>query len=61
MKIKRYQWQPVAFFLTGLGFYIYNGVNWNGWIEYLPHIIGYAVICGALAWVLYRKHRLNNP
>lgn len=61
MKIKRYQWQPVAFFLTGLGFYIYNGVNWNGWIEYLPHIIGYAVICGALAWALCRKHRLNNP
>lgn len=61
MKIKRYQWQPVAFFLTGLGFYIYNGVNWNGWIEYLPHIIGYVVICGALAWALYRKHRLNNP
>ena len=61
MKIKRYQWQPVAFFLTGLGFYIYNGVNWNGWIEYLPHIIGYAVICGALAWALSRKHRLSNP
>lgn len=50
----------MAFFLAGLGFYIYNGLTWNGWMMYLPHIIGYAAICGALAWALYRKEQYKK-
>lgn len=53
--MKRYIVQPLAFFLAGLGFYIYNGVTWHTWMVYLPHIIGYAVICGLLSWSLYKK------
>lgn len=58
--MKRYIWQPVAFFAVGLGFYIYNGVTWNTWTEYVFHIIAYALICGALAWSLYKKEKLQN-
>lgn len=58
--MKRYIWQPVAFFLVGIGFYIYNGVTWNTWTAYLPHILGYAVICGTLMWALYRKEQYKN-
>ena len=58
--MKRYVWQPVAFFDVGLGFYIYNGVTWNTWMTYLPHIVIYAVICGALAWSLYKKEQFKN-
>lgn len=54
-RMKRYIIQPIAFFLAGLGFYIYNGVTWNTWMDYLPHIIGYAAICGLLSWSLYKK------
>lgn len=53
--MKRYIIQPIAYFLAGLGFYIYNGVTWNTWMDYLPHIIGYAAICGLLSWSLYKK------
>ncbi|MBR6036564.1 MAG: hypothetical protein IKP41_06390 [Bacteroidaceae bacterium] len=58
--MKRYIWQPIAFFVAGLGFYIYNGVTWNTWLTYLPHILGYFAICGALMWALYRKEQYQN-
>ncbi|MBQ6965402.1 MAG: hypothetical protein IJP82_06900 [Bacteroidaceae bacterium] len=58
--MKIYVWQPLAFFVVGLGFYIYNGVTWNTWVNYLPHIIGYALICGALAWARYRQEQLKK-
>lgn len=58
--MKRYIWQPVAFFAVGLGFYLYNGIVWNTWLTYLPHILGYAVICGALAWALYKKEQYQS-
>lgn len=58
--MKRYIWQPVAFFLVGLGFYIYNGITWNTWLTYLPHILGYALICAALVWALYKKEQYQN-
>ena len=58
--MKRYIWQPIAFFAAGLGFYLYTGFTWNTWLTSLPHILGYAAICGALAWALYRKEQLQN-
>lgn len=58
--MKRYIWQPAAFFIVGLGLYIYNGVTWNGWSEYMFHIIGYFVICMALAWALWKKESFKN-
>lgn len=58
--MKRYVWQPVAFFAVGVGFYIYNGVTWNTWMGYLPHIVIYALICGALSWSLYKKEQFKN-
>jgi len=58
--MKRYIWQPIAFLLVGLGFYINNGVKWNAWMDYLPHIIGYAVICAALCWALYKKEQYKT-
>ena len=53
--MKRYIWQPIAFFIVGLAFYIYYGVTWNAWMKNLPLIIVYAAICGALAWARYRQ------
>lgn len=58
--MKRYVWQPVAFFCAGLGFYLYNGIVWNTWLTYLPHILAYAAICGALSWALYRKEQFQS-
>ena len=58
--MKRFIWQPIALFAVGVGFYIYNGVTWNTWLTYLPHIIGYVVICGALSWALYKKEQLTT-
>ena len=58
--MKRYVWQPVAFFAAGLGFYIYNGITWHTWLTYLPHILGYAAICSALMWALYKKEQYQN-
>ena len=58
--MKRYIWQPLAFFAAGLGFYIYNGVTWNTWDKYLPHVVGYAIICSGLSWALYTKEKLKN-
>ena len=58
--MKRYVWQPVAFFVIGLGFYVYNGVIWNTWSTYIFHIIGYAGICGALSWTLYKKEKYKS-
>lgn len=58
--MKRYIWQPVAFFAVGIGFYIYNGVIWNTWDKYLPIIATYAIICGGLAWALYTKEKLKK-
>ncbi|MBQ8710422.1 MAG: hypothetical protein IJ550_07610 [Bacteroidaceae bacterium] len=58
--MKRYIWQPVAFFAVGLGFYLYNGIVWNTWLTYLPHILGYVAICGALAWALYKKEQYQS-
>ena len=58
--MKRYIWQPVAFFAVGLGFYLYNGITWNTWRDYLWHIVGYAVICSLLSWALYKKEQLKN-
>ncbi len=57
--MKRYIWQPIAFFIVGLFFYCYNGITWNTWGDYLPHIIGYAAICGALSWSLHKKEKLK--
>ena len=34
--MKRYIWQPIAFFAAGFGFYLYNGITWNTWLTYLP-------------------------
>lgn len=53
-------WQPVAFFVATLGFYIYNGVQWNTWMKYLPHILAYALICGGLMWALHKKEQYKN-
>ena len=58
--MKRYIWQPVAFFAVGLGFYLYNGIVWNTWLTYLPHILGYVAICGALVWALYKKEHYQS-
>ena len=58
--MKRYIWQPVAFLAVGLGFYLYNGIVWNTWLTYLPHILGYVAICGALAWALYKKEQYQS-
>jgi len=58
--MKRYIWQPLAFLVVGLGFYIYNGVTWNTWMTYLWHIVGYVVILGALSWALYKKEQYKN-
>lgn len=58
--MKRYIWQPLAFFAVGLGFYIYNGVTWHTWDAYLPHVVGYAIICSGLSWALYTKEKLKN-
>lgn len=58
--MKRYIWQPAAFLLIGIGFYIYNGVEWNTWTAYLPHILLYVVICAALLWALYKKEQFKN-
>lgn len=58
--MKRYVWQPIAFFAVGLGFYLYNGIIWNTWMTYLPHILGYAAICGALSWTLYKKSIITH-
>lgn len=58
--MKRYIWQPLAFFAVGVGFYIYNGVTWNTWGKYLPLVACYAIICGALSWALYTKEKLKN-
>ncbi|MDE5550841.1 MAG: hypothetical protein K2I99_05760 [Bacteroidaceae bacterium] len=57
--MKRFIWQPIAFFTVGLFFYCYNGITWNTWGDYLPHIIGYAAICGALSWSLCKKEKLK--
>ncbi len=58
--MKRYIWQPVAFLAVGLGFYLYNGIVWNTWLTYLPHILGYVAICGALVWALYKKEQYQS-
>lgn len=58
--MKKYIWQPLAFFVVGLGFYIYNGVTWHTWLTYLPHILGYVVICAALAWARYKQEQLKT-
>ena len=58
--MKRYIWQPVAFFAVGLGFSLYSGIVWNTWLTYLPHILGYVAICGALAWALYKKEQYQS-
>ena len=58
--MKRYIWQPIAFFVAGLGFYLYYGITWNTWMSNLPHILGYALICVALSWALYKKEQLKN-
>ena len=58
--MKRYVWQPIAFFAVGFGFYLYNGITWNTWLTYLPHILGYAAICVALVWALYKKEQYQN-
>ena len=50
----------MAFFAAGLGFYIYNGVTWNTWSQYLPLVACYALICAALSWALYTKEKLKN-
>lgn len=52
---------PAAFFLVGgVGFYTTFGVQWNAWIQNLPNIIIYTVICLALSWVLKKKEDLTN-
>ena len=58
--MKRYVWQPIAFFAVGVGFYIYNGIVWNTWMTYLPHILGYALICAGLAWARYKQDKMQN-
>jgi hypothetical protein len=58
--MKRYLWQPIAFFTVGFAFYTYNGITWNTWLTYLPHILGYAAICVALGWALYKKSKFNS-
>ncbi|MBR1667107.1 MAG: hypothetical protein IJ693_02380 [Bacteroidaceae bacterium] len=58
--MKTYILRPVIFAIGGLTFYIYNGVTWNTWIEYLPHIIGYMVILAVLGWALYKKEQLRK-
>ncbi|MBQ0046164.1 MAG: hypothetical protein KBT33_01460 [Prevotellaceae bacterium] len=58
--MKRYIWQPIAFFCVGLAFYIYFGITWNAWIQNLPHIIGYAVICICLWWALKKKETYKH-
>ena len=58
--MKKYIWQPLAFFSVGLAFYIYYGVTWNAWVANLPHIMVYAVICAALAWARHRQEKLRE-
>ena len=58
--MKKYILQPIAFFIVGLAFYCYYGITWNAWMSNLPHILGYAAICGVLSWALYKKEALKQ-
>lgn len=58
--MKRYIWQPLAFFAVGLAFYIYYGITWNAWIKNLWLIIAYAFIVAGLSWALYKKEQYKN-
>lgn len=51
---------PVAFFGIGLAVYIYNGIEWNTWMKYLPNMGYYLVIVTALGWALRKKEKLKN-
>ena len=58
--MRTYILRPVISAIGGLTFYIYNGVVWNTWMEYLPHIIAYMVILTALGWALYKKEQIKR-
>lgn len=58
--MKKHVWMPIAFFLTGIAFYIYFGVTWNAWTKNLPNIAIYAVICLALCWALKKKESFKQ-
>ncbi len=58
--MKRHIWQPIAFFIVGICFYVYYGVTWNAWIENLPLIIIYGFLMGALSWALWKKQQLKE-
>lgn len=60
MRIKKYIVTPVAFFCIGLAVYIYNGIEWNTWMKYLPNMGFYLVIVTALGWALWKKEKLKN-
>lgn len=60
MRIKKHIIVPVGFFCIGLAVYIYNGIEWNTWLKYLPNMGIYLVIVTALGVALKKKEELKN-
>lgn len=60
MQIKKHIIVPVGFFCIGLAVYIYNGIEWNTWLKYLPNMGIYLVIVTALGVALKKKEEIKN-
>lgn len=58
--MKKYVWLPCVFFLAGLSFYVYDGLQMNSWVVNLPNLAIYALIVLALSWALAKKEQLKR-
>lgn len=60
MKVKKYIWLPVAIFLVGMAFYVYDGVTGNSWMVNLPNLLIFVVIIVALFFAQRKKEQLRR-
>ena len=58
--MKKSVWLPAALLLVGTALYIYNGVEYNAWMQNLPMMIIDVVILVVLHFVLRKKEEYNK-
>lgn len=59
-RLKKYNWLPPLLMISGIAFYVYDGLKMNSWLVNLPNIIIYFVIVLALYLALRKREQLRS-
>ena len=59
-RLKKYNWLPPLLMISGIAFYVYDGLKMNSWLVNLPNICIYFVIVLALYLALRKREQLRS-